>query len=249
MIPKILHQTWKTHDVPRHLRPYTEGWKRLHPGWEYRLWTDQSARELVAARYPRLLRKYDKYPYSIQRVDVARLLILAEYGGLYVDLDFEALRPVDALLLGCTVLTKEARADAARAGKSLLISNAIIASEPRAPFLLHAIRRLPAGWPGSDVFDVVLNTTGPYFLTRAFESFAGSVKVLDERPFFSVGLEASRGHIDREELVTSGAYAVHHFESSWWPAPALALPAAHTHRVGDRICTSRSGRPVRWQGS
>jgi mannosyltransferase OCH1-like enzyme len=228
MIPKILHQTWKTRDIPPELCSYAESWKRLHPGWEYRLWTDQSAREFVAASYPRLLRKYDKYPYNIQRVDVARLLILAEYGGLYVDLDFEALRPVDSLLDSCTVLTKEAQDDAARTGRSLLVSNALIASEPRAPFLLHAIRRLPAGWPGLDVFDIVLNTTGPYFLTRAYESFQGAVKLLNETAFFSVGLEASRRPVDREKLMASGAYAIHHFESSWWPAPALAVPALRT---------------------
>lgn len=229
-IPKIIHQTWKTDNIPPRLRPYADSWRRLHPDWSYRLWTDDSTRALVATKFPRLLRKYDRYPHNIQRVDVARLLFLVEYGGLYVDLDFEALRPVDSLLDSCTVLTKEAHADAARVGKSLLVSNALIASEPSAPFLRHAIRRLPAGWPGKDVFDTVLNTTGPYFLTRAYESFTGSVKLLDEKPFFSVGLEASRRPIDREQLVASGAHAVHHFESSWWPPPVLTVSVSRPLR-------------------
>jgi mannosyltransferase OCH1-like enzyme len=217
-IPKIIHQTWKTNDVPTQFRRYCDTWKRFLPDWEYKHWTDDSARDLVARRFPRLLRKYDSYPFNIQRVDVARLLFLYEYGGLYVDMDFEALQPIDELLDCGMVLARESRADSARVRKPLLVSNAIMASEPRAPFLHHALRCLPAGWPPASSIETVLNTTGPYFLTRAYQSFSGNVKLVDDRTFFSIGLEASRGAIDREKLVAAGAYAIHHFASSWWPA-------------------------------
>lgn len=98
-IPKIIHQTWKTGDIPARFRRYSETWKRSLPDWEHRLWTDDSARELVARRFPGLLHKYDNYPFNIQRVDVARLLFLIEYGGLYVDMGFEALRQCSARLV------------------------------------------------------------------------------------------------------------------------------------------------------
>jgi mannosyltransferase OCH1-like enzyme len=219
-IPKIVHQTWKTSDVPPRLRQWSDTWKGTLPDWEYRLWTDASARELVVRKFPHLLRKYDSYPFNIQRVDVARMLFLIEYGGLYVDMDFEALRPIDELLDCSTVLACESRVDSQRAGRPLLVSNAIMASEPGAPFLLHALRCLPAGWPPASVIETVLNTTGPYFLTRAYQSFSGPVKLIEDRVFFSIDLEASRLPIDREKLAASGAYAIHHFASSWWPAAA-----------------------------
>ena len=44
----------------------------MHPSYEYVLWTDAMARELIADKYPGLLPTYDAYPYSIQRADVVR---------------------------------------------------------------------------------------------------------------------------------------------------------------------------------
>jgi mannosyltransferase OCH1-like enzyme len=40
--------------------------QRLHPGYEFKLWTDASARELVAKEYPEYLQMYDGYGYGIQ---------------------------------------------------------------------------------------------------------------------------------------------------------------------------------------
>ena len=39
---------------------------RLHPGYEFKLWTDASAREMVAEDYPEYLQMYDGYGYGIQ---------------------------------------------------------------------------------------------------------------------------------------------------------------------------------------
>ena len=56
------------------------------------LWTDVDLRQMVAADYPELLQLYDSYPQNILRFDMARHLILYKYGGVYADIDFEALR-------------------------------------------------------------------------------------------------------------------------------------------------------------
>ena len=40
-IPKIIHQTWKTKEVPEKWKKSQEEWQRLHPDWLYILWTDE----------------------------------------------------------------------------------------------------------------------------------------------------------------------------------------------------------------
>lgn len=85
-IPKIIHQTWKNSIVPEHWKSSHEGWESLE-GFEYRLWTDEDNRELIATKYPWFLEKFDSYKYPIQRADAIRYFILYEYGGVYVDLD------------------------------------------------------------------------------------------------------------------------------------------------------------------
>lgn len=65
--------------LPRHLSafhlhthlPFTDSicireCQRLHPGYEFKLWTDASARELVETEYPEYLEMYDGYGYGIQ---------------------------------------------------------------------------------------------------------------------------------------------------------------------------------------
>ncbi|KAK9866600.1 hypothetical protein WJX84_002232 [Apatococcus fuscideae] len=97
-IPKIIHQSWKNEDVPEHYHAWISTWKQNHPDWVYKLWTDDENWELVARHYPWFLQDYDSFQKPIIRADAARVFYMYHYGGVYVDLDFESLRPLDALL-------------------------------------------------------------------------------------------------------------------------------------------------------
>ena len=106
-VPAILHHLWKNQDV----FSLPELWQRsrasclgMHPHslhgrdhYRHMLWTDESMRELIARKYPAHLSNYDAYPYHIQRVDAARYFILHQFGGIYLDLDIECRKPLDAL--------------------------------------------------------------------------------------------------------------------------------------------------------
>jgi glycosyltransferase involved in cell wall biosynthesis len=93
-LPRVIHQTWRDADLPPAFAHLAQTWRALNPGWAWRLWTDADNRDFVAQEYPGLLTFYDAYPFPIQRVDMVRYLILQRHGGLFVDLDFEALRPI-----------------------------------------------------------------------------------------------------------------------------------------------------------
>eukprot|EP01052_Picozoa_sp_SAG31_P020854 SAG31_NODE_1586_length_7821_cov_3.086765_2_plen_123_part_00 len=78
--------------------PRIQSWLRVNPGWEYRFWTDADNKELIKTKFPEYLEMYEWYPENIQRADAIRYFILYEFGGVYADLDFEALQPLDQLL-------------------------------------------------------------------------------------------------------------------------------------------------------
>src|ERR1700743_2784709 len=99
-IPHVIHQTWKCDPLPPHFELLADTWKEHHPGWEYKLWTDEMNREFVRLYYPDFLSTYDRYPRNIQRVDAFRYLLLQKEGGVYVDVDFECLRNMSPLLEG-----------------------------------------------------------------------------------------------------------------------------------------------------
>ena len=93
-LPKIIHQQWITSNItnPLHLK-FHKKFKELFPEPEYQhiLWTDETQLQLIKANYSFFLDTYLNYRHGIQRADSSRYFILHQYGGLYVDLDYEPL--------------------------------------------------------------------------------------------------------------------------------------------------------------
>ena len=42
MIPRVIHQTWKDHNVPARFLDAQRSWKEAHPDWEYRFFFEQT---------------------------------------------------------------------------------------------------------------------------------------------------------------------------------------------------------------
>lgn len=91
IVPKIIHQQWKTEQIPQKFMKWRAKWLQLYPEPEYKhmLWTDETGRELIEQHYPWFLETYDGYAHNINRADAARYFILHRYGGIYADLDYE----------------------------------------------------------------------------------------------------------------------------------------------------------------
>lgn len=166
-IPKIIMQTWKNNDVPPHWRPSVESIKKYMPDWEYVLMTDDDNRNLIKQHFPDFLPYYDKFPYPIQRADACRAVFLYLRGGIYMDLDFELLHPLDDLF------TSNNDAYFVCSGNiGSCVTNSFMASKPGHPFWLNYIEEMkkPApSWALTKHF-VVMNTTGPLALTRALKN-------------------------------------------------------------------------------
>ena len=95
--PRVLHQTWLTSSVPRGLARSICSWRELQPGWQYAFHDDAQNDALVSSAYAWLLPVYSSLS-AVGRADVARLLYMHAYGGVYADLDMTLLRPLDPLL-------------------------------------------------------------------------------------------------------------------------------------------------------
>jgi mannosyltransferase OCH1-like enzyme len=72
LVPRIIHQTWKTEVIPERWAAARQSCIDLHPDWEFRLWTDESARALIAEAFPELLPTFDGYIFNIERADAVR---------------------------------------------------------------------------------------------------------------------------------------------------------------------------------
>lgn len=99
---KYIFQTWKRHDLSEAnpiFRISQESWKKQHPAWEYEFFDDDEICALVKKLFPVFYQKYfSKYIGQIKRVDIFRYCNLFKSGGIYSDLDGEALQPFDPLM-------------------------------------------------------------------------------------------------------------------------------------------------------
>ena len=97
-VPRVLHVSWATQALPAFAQTYLETWRSHHPTWRVARWTDATMRDFVRRRFPARLAAYDAFPAAVNRADVFRYMVLFEIGGVYVDLDVEALRSIEPLL-------------------------------------------------------------------------------------------------------------------------------------------------------
>ncbi|WP_329253292.1 glycosyltransferase [Actinoallomurus sp. NBC_01490] len=234
-IPALIHQAWRDGDVPSRWRDWARSWKRHHPGWDYRLWTDADSRSFLEEHYPWFLPIYDGYPNPVMRADAIRYFLLDHFGGVYADLDVECLRPVDEMLagrdlvFGCEPSVHARLPPARRRGLGRIVGNAFIASRPGHPFWAHAHRELVRTHRLPNALDV----SGPFFLTRALESAPepDSIAVVGSASLYPKVSPYANQLFAPREADLDHACAVHHGAGSWATEESWAPRPSSDRRV------------------
>lgn len=96
MIPYILHYCWfGGNPLPELEQCCLESWKRYMPEWQIMRWNESNFNIATAPVYVQQAYQAKKYAFVS---DYVRLWALEQYGGLYMDVDFEVYRPFDDLM-------------------------------------------------------------------------------------------------------------------------------------------------------
>lgn len=176
MIPKYIHQTWKTGETPPKYDVMRRSWVDFNPGWIVKLWTDSDLDDFIASHHPDFIEIFRSYPNPVQRADAARYLILHEFGGVYADLDtaclgsFDALAHEERIVFACEP-GENATGHIPQRGLDRLIANCVMVSPARHPFWLSVKATMVKCRHARDV----LETTGPLLLTGCVEAWASQV--------------------------------------------------------------------------
>jgi mannosyltransferase OCH1-like enzyme len=95
MIPKIIHYCWfGGNPIPEKDQRCIASWKKMCPDYEIKKW-DESNYNINQNPYMREAYEAKKWGFV---PDYARLDIIYNYGGIYLDTDVELIRNLDALL-------------------------------------------------------------------------------------------------------------------------------------------------------
>ena len=235
-IPKIIHQTWKSHDLPEKYIKLVNSWKNKHPDWEYKLYDDHDCIEFIQKYYNELFDTYQSLEEPVMKADMFRYLIVYHFGGLYADLDTEALKSFDELLNGNskmiigvelefdnTILLKMAPVYNNFYKKNNLNKQYIqycFLSEAKNPLLLEIAKEIARD--KHKVFDSIkhANTiikTGPGIFSKIVQKYINNgypIKVLDTK-YFSGIRSAIKHYLFGINNPAKESYIKHYEMSSW----------------------------------
>ena len=212
-IPKLIHHIWLGSEIPKKYLDFINGWKNKHPGWNFFLWDEEKLNTIEMINKDLFL-KLKNYG---AKSDVARLEVLYQYGGIYLDTDFECLKTFDESLLINNFIA------GAVYNNSPEIANGFIASKPKSEFIINCIQDLKKIQDKNLISQEIIEETGPFFLTKKFFNYQISDKnqndkmlILPSNYFYP--LPSYLKNIYLEEVYqypTSISIGVHHWEASW----------------------------------
>jgi len=210
LIPKRIHQIWVGKNEPPALFAFCQASiKKYHPDWEYKLWRDEDIDRLYLINK----RFYDSAQNYGERSDLARYEILYRFGGVYLDVDFECIKPLDILHH-----TYDFYAGIVPLSCQSFIANGVIGSCPGHPILKHCIDTVKNNWGSSDT----LRRTGPFHFQEAFwqigKHYRGPIIAFPATYFFPLTHEDALKNPTRrfiEKFIQPETVAIHHWTGSW----------------------------------
>jgi mannosyltransferase OCH1-like enzyme len=238
-IPLLFHQTWRDRNIAGH-SAFAEASRdavlRLHPGCEYRLWTDRDItrfmRREVRPAFPDLFETYERLPKKIMKVDFVRYCWMYLLGGIYCDLDVIHLRPVDELIeRGGVAFIGRAWTTAGRA-LPISVHQAWLASCPQHPLWLNVMGFI-RGQLNAGVTET-LDLTGPNGVSAAIVD----LKLTEKYPDVTIHPH-SLWYQKRWTKTPFDDASLHHRATHRWPVSGEERLRALWHRAASSFLRPR----------
>ena len=246
MIPKIIHYCWFGKGVyPKSAEKCIASWRKILPDYEIRLWNEETF-DINCNDYVKEAYQARKWAFV---TDYVRLYVLVIYGGIYMDLDVEVLKPLDNYLKYQAFSGFQTDTE---------IPTGIMASEKGFPLfeeLLHDYDgrhfRKKDGTYDDEYTNVEAITASCLNKGLVLDN---SFQVIDGFALFPKDYFCAKDYVTRELTVTDNTVTIHHFAGSWTDPDARMensiLDLTMKWNVGllGRIITSplRGFRKIRW---
>lgn len=144
LIPRIIHQTWLEPVTPMNypdLYRLQSQWKMS--GWEYRLYTDETARQYIMDHFPtHFLEAYDAIIPGAYKADLFRYMLLMKEGGIYADIDVMLETSLEQFVIPSMSFFAPRDCVGEFASGQYCLWNGIIGAAPGHPIMIHAVERV-----------------------------------------------------------------------------------------------------------
>ncbi|NMA84103.1 MAG: glycosyl transferase [Epulopiscium sp.] len=207
MIPRIIHYCWfGKGELSPLAKKCIASWKKHMPDCEIKEWNEDNF-DVNMIQYTKDAYKNKKYAFVS---DFARFYILRNYGGIYMDVDVELIKPLDDLLDNKIVLGFE------RIGK--VNPGLICASEPNVVFLDDMISIYNNlnffNSNGSLNLNTIVDYTTTYLISKGLVNKNKKQTVCDVT-IYPIDYFCPINMLTNELVITENTYSIHHFAASW----------------------------------
>lgn len=203
MIPKIIHYCWfGGKPCPSYVKKCMDSWRKKCPDYEIKRW-DESNFDVTS--HPFIKAAYEEKAWAFVS-DYARLKVIYDNGGIYLDTDVELLKNLDFLLVNrCYIGIQQIEHQCATG-----LGFGAIKFSPVVLKMLEQYDKIM--FDSANVQELIC----PIFNTKAIQSFGrisleeitylGDVTVFPERYFDPIG---------RNDLLCADTVSIHHYDASW----------------------------------
>jgi len=204
MIPKILHYIWLGgRPKPESVLKCLESWKKFCPDYEIVEWNESN---FVRGRHPLVDLAIDSHNWAYA-ADIIRVVVLYEYGGIYVDTDFEFFANPDQMLNYDCFMCYESK---------YWVGTAILGSAAKHPVFEKLVRRYDLehhiGFYSNPFSVHAVSAILRFFYKRKMD---GRFSVQDNIALLSSDYFYPISYITFKENRTANTLGVHHYAGSW----------------------------------
>lgn len=213
MIPKVIHYCWfGRNPLPKLAVKCIDSWKKHMPDYEIKEWNEDSF-DVNIIPYTQQAYQSKKYAYVS---DYARLWILFNYGGIYLDTDVEILQDLTPIVekgpyLGCENMINETTSKlqvASGLGMACEKSNMLVKDMME----LYAQRQF--AMKENDSVVTVVSIISNMLYERGLQSI-NEIQKVDSFFIYPAEYFAARTNTLVSIPRTKNSYSIHHYMASW----------------------------------
>ncbi len=207
MIPKKIHYCWfGEKPLPKISKKCIASWKKYCPDYEITEWNENNF-DVNCCDYTREAYQAKQYAFVS---DVARLHALINYGGIYMDIDHEILKPIDSFLrynAFCGFMADK------------YIGLGILGSVPNLDILKEYLDQYNSSHfiKENGEFDKTsINVTFEQRCRKYGFDGNNTFQIIRDISFFPSEYFYPKNPLTQKTKITENTYTMHHFYSSWY---------------------------------
>ena len=209
IIPKVIHQIWLGSPIPSRYDSWRASWKKFHPEYEYKLWTEKEILEFGLVNEHAYLQSKN---FAVKS-DIARCEILYRHGGIYADTDFECLARFDQKLMSVSCFLGQVFSTVPE------FNNALMGCAQGSSLMKMMVDSLSEPVSHHNAIEII-QETGAIKLTNLFFEHKlyqrEKILILPSDYFYPWPNFLLHDENNRYKYLTDKSIAIHHWEMSWF---------------------------------